>query len=47
MKVHDLLNFPMLFEFHYTCNFLNDKLTQVMLHCALIAYIFLGKSLDF
>ena len=48
MKLHDLLNFFQPFESHYkACNFLNDKLSQVMLHCALITYILFGNFLDF
>ena len=44
-KLHGLLNFPLLFEFHYKgCNFLNHRLAQFMLHWALIAYIFLETS---
>ena len=39
-KLHDLLK-------SQTQSFLNDKLTQVMLHCALIAYIDFGKFLNF
>ena len=47
-KLHDLLNFLLLFEFLYKArNFLNDKLTQVKLYCALIAYNFYGNFLNF
>ena len=37
MILHGLLNVLLLFESHYKmCNFPNDKLTQVLLHCELI-----------
>ena len=39
-KLHDLLK-------SQTQSFLNDKLTQVILHCALIAFIFFLKLPEF
>ena len=37
MILHGLLNVLQLFESHYKmCNFPNDKLIQVLLHCELI-----------
>ena len=41
MELPGLLNFVLHFEPHYkACNFLNEKIAQVMLYCTLIALIF-------
>ena len=41
-KLHGLLNVLLLFESHCRAwDLLNDKLSQVLLYCALIVYIFL------